>query len=224
MRRYNPGMPGKLRAGIGLASRLTLLVGLGAGVTFAPAVSSGAEPAAGQFLVASRELLDPNFYQTVVLLLEHGDGGALGLVVNRRTNMTAADALPTIDALREHDQPIYMGGPVSIDSLLMLVRAAEPPEGAEHVFANVHVSASSALLGRLVEGNSGAAEFRVYAGYAGWAPGQLDFELARGGWHLVPASEELVFAEQPGRIWGRLVPPEQPLEARLYEPPESFMQ
>jgi putative transcriptional regulator len=162
-------------------------------------------PAQGKFLVASRELEDPNFSQTVVLLLKYDPQGAVGLVIDRPTEMTLSMLLPEIKGLEGRPDAVYLGGPVAMTQFLMLVRAPSQPEGARQVFADVYVSSSRELLLSMIADSPGGESFRVYAGYAGWAPGQLDREVARGGWHVMSAASDLVFDEQPSQVWPRLI-------------------
>jgi putative transcriptional regulator len=176
-------------------------------------------PAKGMFLVASRDLHDPNFARTVVLLLDYDAGGALGLVINRPSSMGLAETLPEIEGLGPGDGPIWTGGPVARGKMMMLLRRDGPLEDTETVVPGVRLSRSRDLLEELAEERSRGTEFRVYAGYSGWGPGQLDGELDRGGWHVVPADAETVFAAEPAGIWERLLPPEPAMRARVADSP-----
>jgi putative transcriptional regulator len=160
-------------------------------------------PGKGKFLVARRQLIDPNFNQTVVLLVEHSEEGALGLVINRPTEVKLSDVLE-IDGAARLVEPVYSGGPVAHGRMLMLLRAPETPEGAQPVFEDVHSSGSRELLERLVTQQGAVEHFRVYAGHAGWAPGQLEAEIERGGWHVAPADSDLVFSMAPENVWPEL--------------------
>jgi len=165
---------------------------------------SGVELRQGIFLVASPTLTDPNFVRTVVLLVEYGPGGAMGLIVNRRMERTLADLLPEMDALHGRRDPVYFGGPVGGDRIVLLLQAPVPPPAARHVVGSLYVTASEASLRRLLEDDSGA-RFHAFAGYSGWAPGQLDDELARGGWRLAEADEQVIFDRDPEEIWPELI-------------------
>jgi putative transcriptional regulator len=162
---------------------------------------------AGMFLVAKREMLDPNFAKTVVLLLSYDVEGALGLVVNRPSEMTLSKVLPDVEALRDREDPVFVGGPVPGNKLFLLVRSADEPEDSRRVLEDVFVSQSRELLEQLAGENDGTDPFRLYVGYAGWASGQLDHEVARGDWHVVAADGDAVFSERPKEIWNRLIPP-----------------
>ena len=152
-------------------------------------------PAKGRFLIASRDLRDPNFEQTVVLLVDYSADGATGVIVNRPTKTRAAQLLPEVEELEEREDKVWLGGPVATWQMVLLARSSERREGTHLVFDDVIFSGSKDVLKRLI-GEEG--EFRIYVGHAGWAPGQLDREIERGGWHILPATVDMVV-----RITGR---------------------
>ena len=157
----------------------------------------------GKLLVASRTLEDPSFARTVVLLVEYGSDGALGVIVNRPTEVPLGDALPEVKELeRRRDVTIYLGGPVARERMLVLLRTSREPPESMRIFGRVFASGSLAALRKSVTRGEGV---RAYVGYAGWAPGQLDAEVARGDWLIGPADVEAVFADHPGAVWERLV-------------------
>jgi putative transcriptional regulator len=159
-------------------------------------------PARGKFLVAARTLVDPNFSETVVLLVDHGEEGSWGLVINRPTAVPLSKLFPEEKALQKRDDHLFSGGPVSPGRFLLLVRSPRPPENSRPVFAEVHLASSPAVLrgpdARVI------TEFRAYAGYSGWAPGQLETEIARGDWYILTAEAAAVFAEDPALVWATL--------------------
>jgi len=165
-------------------------------------------PSKGRFLVATRDLRDPNFARTVVLLVHYDAQGAMGLIVNRPTGRLAGELLPELQELASEDQMIFLGGPVGRFGLLALLEAREPPGEAQHIFGDVYLSGSRDLMQRTSTAAGKRSRLRVYVGHAGWASGQLDFEIARGGWHVVPARRDLVFAKDPAEMWEQLIPPE----------------
>jgi putative transcriptional regulator len=168
--------------------------------------------AKGKFLIAGRNLVDPNFARTVVLLVEYGPGGALGLVVNRPTPVKLGSVLPDLEGPGRKVE-IFFGGPVSRGSLSLLARSDGVLEEASEVVKGVHVSRSLELLTRLAARKNG--RLRVFAGYAGWAPGQLDNEVERGDWYIVPADENSVFAAEPEDLWRLLIPADPSRSAAL---------
>ena len=175
-------------------------------------------PAKGRLLIADRKLGDANFSQSVVLLLEYSPQSALGLIVNRPAGVSPSALLPDVSALAQYDGPVYLGGPVGIEMLVLLVRGCESLAHTERVFDDVCYSGSPELLDHLTGDGATPSRLRFYVGYAGWGPGQLDLEIARGDWHVVEARDERVFSEEPRALWERLVPAPQPLETRAPTP------
>ena len=163
------------------------------------------ELARGKFLVASQELIDLNFSQTVVLLIEYGPKGAMGLIINRPTDVRLSELLPDMGELPDRGEKLFIGGPVARNQLLMLIRSDREIEGAHLVFEDVYVSTSRAVLEEMAQHGDAGERFRVYAGYAGWAPSQLDQEFSRGDWHVLRASKETVFGKEPSQIWTELI-------------------
>jgi len=169
--------------------------------------AAGPKLEAGVFLVARRGLPDSNFTETVLLLLSYGPGGALGLVLNRPSDVELSVLTPRISDFADRDDPLYIGGPVPGDELFVLVRDDAPPDGAERVFGGVWASHDPEFLRRVAREGVPRDRLRVYAGYAGWAPGQLDRELERGDWHVVVPDEQTIFAPRPVETWKKLLPP-----------------
>jgi len=161
------------------------------------------QPAKGVLLVAKRSMPDPRFQQTVILLLEHDAvRGTLGLVLNRPTDLTLADAVPDLPS--NNKLALGWGGPVSREHLFMLLQAAEPPEESTPVFANIVWSASAKVLQAVLAEQ--ADKVRVFLGLASWAPGQLDNELVHGGWQLFQAQTAAVFGDnQPVELWRHFI-------------------
>lgn len=172
-----------------------------------PVVTSADQrPAKGKLLVATEVVRGEAFAKTVVLLLHYDENGALGIVVNRPTEVEAQELLPDVDAISAYRGTLYWGGPVQMNSLSALLRTDTPPEGAQAIVDSVHhVPIDDSLQDTLADPTS----LRFFIGYAGWAPGQLDHEIARGSWHIVSATNETVFAEDPRSLWKRLTPPRE---------------
>lgn len=150
-------------------------------------------------MIAGPQLLDPNFRRTVVLVADHGDEGAMGVILNRPSGMTVADAAPDLEPLVGPDAPIFAGGPVQPTAGVVL---AEVAEADEPVFGEVVLVPG---LGELADVIDGAGNVRVFAGYAGWGPGQLDDELGRDDWIVAPAEASDVFSEDPESLWGSVL-------------------
>jgi putative transcriptional regulator len=165
----------------------------------------GSVLAPGVFLVASERLTDPRFAQTAVLLVEHGDQGAMGLVVNRPTDLRLAELLPEVEELEQRDDVAWVGGPVQPHRIFLLLQTGAAPEQARHIFDDVYLSASEQELRAALKREEPDERLRVYAGYAGWAPRQLEQELARGDWLVVQADARSLFREDPERLWRELM-------------------
>ncbi len=162
-------------------------------------------PAKGMFLVASRDLRDPNFSQTVVLLIDYNWQGAMGLIINRPTEVRLSKVFPGIEGLRDRTDTVYIGGPVARNQMMLLIRSSNPPGGSLHIFEDIYASSSQTVVKRMIDDGGPQERFRVYAGYAGWAPGQLDQELSRGDWHLLQANAETLFDKAPQEVWPELI-------------------
>lgn len=161
--------------------------------------------AKGKFLVAGKNLLDPNFAETVVLLIEYTADGAMGVVINRPTAVLLSELFPDITALQQRSDRVHLGGPVARMQMLLLVQSPHRPDGAQQVFGDVYVSGSRTLLQQLAGKATAGERFRAYVGYAGWAPGQLDQEVSRGDWYILPATAEVIFDTAPEAVWPELI-------------------
>ncbi|MEZ6060879.1 MAG: YqgE/AlgH family protein [Planctomycetaceae bacterium] len=158
----------------------------------------------GQFLIAANHLRDPNFYRTVVLMLEHNAEGAMGLVVNRPSSIAVDAALSGQIQGTKCQSPIFVGGPVENSALFILHNSVAIGAKDQEVAPGVFLSGSHESFETVVrESDSGksAAVFRVYCGYAGWGAGQLESEIERGDWRNLPATDAIVLEEDPYGIW-----------------------
>ncbi len=163
------------------------------------------EPAVGRLLIASASLRDPNFSTTVVLLVAHGaEEGAVGLVLNRRSEFEVAEALAGSEFPAGRDDALYLGGPVALETVQVLLAADQPPAGAERILPDVYLVRERDGLEGLLATAPPPEEVRFYVGYAGWAPGQLEHEIERGDWGLLPGHERWIFNSKPREAWERL--------------------
>ena len=167
--------------------------------------SAEKELAQGKFLVADRQLMDPNFRETVVLLLHYGPDGAMGLVINRPLPIKLATVFPDIKELDRSEETLYLGGPVEPGGILLLVKSEHAPEDSTPVFGNIYLSTSQSVLQRLIKKPRKNDRFRIFAGYAGWAAEQLEFECESGGWHVLDADDETLFDHKSSEIWPELI-------------------
>jgi len=156
---------------------------------------------AGSFLIASPTLRDPNFARTVVLLCEHGEAGSMGIVINRPSEVTLGDAIQGLEDAPS--EPLFVGGPVQPNAVLILHRGAVVPDARE-VADDIAIGGDETDLLALLRTPRSAA-VRVYSGYAGWGAGQLDGELAEGSWLIGTAQAPLVFDCDPASVWSAAV-------------------
>jgi putative transcriptional regulator len=160
----------------------------------AMSAAHGQEPANGILLVAKPGLVDPNFRQTVVLVTQAADASTVGVILNRPTT-------------RRHEQTgevVYTGGPVMREVLIALFHTERAPEGSVfHVLKDVYLSMDPRNIEMLLQKRG--ERYRLFAGFAGWAPGQLEGEMRRDGWYMLPASEDLVFRADTAGMWEELV-------------------
>jgi putative transcriptional regulator len=151
----------------------------------------------GQLLVASPGLLDPNFRRTVVLVTEHNEDGAAGLVLNRPTDAEVSDVVPQLELLVDDGEPVYMGGPVQPNGVLVLGEFLDPSDAAVPLFGSLGFPSLEAPEDVVPL----TTRRRIFAGYAGWGSGQLEDELAREDWILEEAQNDDAFTEAPGELW-----------------------
>ncbi len=155
----------------------------------------------GQLLIAGSGLLEPNFRRTVVLIGEHNEDGALGVVLNRPTDLAVDEAVPPLAGVAGGGATVFIGGPVRPTEVVLLA------EFEETGHADLPVLGSIGFLVGEVEADVVTAirRARVFAGYAGWGPGQLEQELEESAWILEPAMPADVFAEEPGNLWSAVL-------------------
>ena len=150
-------------------------------------------------LVAAPPLVDPNFDRTVVLVLEHGDDGGIGIVLNRRSEVTIADVFPEWEEIVSPPEAVFVGGPVATDAVIALARRrGSEVEGFVQILDDL---GTIDLAGDPLSIGAAFASLRVFAGYAGWAPGQLETELDQGAWFVVSTEPEDPFVANPDRLW-----------------------
>ncbi len=159
----------------------------------------------GVLLVAHPSLMDPNFQQTVVLVCEHGAEGTLGVIINRPTAVPLSEALPNVSVLKGTSYVLFAGGPVQPDGILMLFRVVEAPDRLRKILERVYLGLNREILERVITDPHPTETFRAYAGYAGWAPGQVEFEMAMGSWVVVPADPASIFDKASETLWAEMV-------------------
>lgn len=156
----------------------------------------------GQLLIAEPTLMDPNFRRTVILVAEHSEEGALGLVLNRPTEVRLADAAPDLAPLAEHDAVLHIGGPVAPEGAILLAEFDDPAVVAVPIVGMVGLVAAGTDLERLP---AAVRRARAFVGHSGWGPGQLDAEVEAEGWIVeAPAPDEL-FCDRPEGLWSTVL-------------------
>ena len=156
----------------------------------------------GQLLIAAPTLVDPNFTRSVVLILEHSDEGAMGLILNRPVEATVGEAAPELEEVVDSDAPLFQGGPVQPQGVIVLAEFDDPEDAAMLVVGRVGPLSASADLDTVavVDGRS-----RAFAGHAGWGEGQLESELERDDWFVEPADADDPFAADPLTLWASVL-------------------
>ena len=187
-------------------SRILIRLVLLAVMFSAPLRALGAEDMANAiFLVASSELKERTFRETVVLVTQPPRGGPWGVIINRPLVQRLSEVFTEYETLKDRKDVVHFGGPVQRDGLVFLVRTSEPPPLAVPVLKDVYFVSDLDWIDGLFRRPVPTRGVRVYYGHSGWAPGQLQNELERGGWHVVPADAETVFDKDPARIWPELI-------------------
>lgn len=167
-----------------------------------PTAWSGPEDEAAKsiFLVATGRLEGTSFQRTVILMTHMGGRvGTTGLAINRTTDVLLRDAFPNIPTLRESDETLFLGGPVSPGTIFVLQRSEVPVQGMMRLVQDIYFAPGEQILARPAMGPR-----RAYAGYVGWAPGQLQVEIERGDWRVIRRDPGIVFAQDPNGLWDRL--------------------
>ena len=161
-------------------------------------------PANGLFLIAKPSLIDPNFVRTVVLVTQAEDASTVGVIVNRPTALRLSQFLSNEFQTQNYRDQIYAGGPVMRQAIVALFRSESAPEAAAfHVLKGVYLTMHADNLQKLLADVK--AEYRLYAGFSGWAPRQLESEFMRDGWYILPADEKTVFRKNTQRLWEELI-------------------
>ncbi len=156
--------------------------------------------AKGMLLVASPSLDDPNFHQTVLLIVEHGRGGTVGLILNRPTNVLVSEALPDFTILKQTTHRLFAGGPVEPTQLILLFRLTQLLPDTRQIVDGIYVG-TPRVLERIMTQPKPTEAFRGFAGFAGWAPGQLEHEMLKGAWGVLPSTAFDIFDKDPAMLW-----------------------
>jgi putative transcriptional regulator len=151
----------------------------------------------GKLLIASPTLVDPNFARTVVFITEHNTDGAMGIVLNRPSETSAESVVPELAEIAG-GEPVYVGGPVQPEALVLLAEFSDPQAAAWIVVADVGLASADVDLDELADA---VRRGRVYAGYSGWGAGQLEGELEEEAWIVEPPLPAELFPDDPEALW-----------------------
>jgi putative transcriptional regulator len=170
----------------------------------AQAAAQQSLPPNSLFLVAKESLADRNFARTVVLVTQAEDASTVGVIVNRPTKLRLQQLLSREFPTEHYRDPIYWGGPVMRQVLVAVFRSESVPQAAafpvlKHIYLTMHPDNIEKLLA------DPAARYRLYAGFSGWAPRQLESEFMRDGWYVLPAEEAMLFRKSTEGMWEELV-------------------
>jgi putative transcriptional regulator len=161
--------------------------------------------AQGSILIMQRDVPDPIFSHSVIVLAHYDSTGAVGLMIHYRSNVTIRRALAGIEGAEKRTDTLFVGGPVELEGVMALLRSSSPPADARPVAGKLYlVSSKNGIATALSEGRK-PSDLRIFLGYAGWGPGQLAREVRLGGWHIFDYDESLVFDEHPETLWKRLI-------------------
>jgi putative transcriptional regulator len=158
----------------------------------------------GVLLYAMPDLPDPNFAETVVLLLEHGSDGSLGVVLNQPTARSVDEALDVKTGTSGIDLKVFWGGPVQPEAVLSLVQTVRPGPKARTILGDIQLTSDPADIKHVLGEPGGRLRVRIFSGYAGWGRGQLAAEVRAGSWTSEPADAATVFSTEPSRMWQKV--------------------
>jgi putative transcriptional regulator len=160
------------------------------------------ESLVGQLLLASPALRDPNFERSVVLIGVHSERGAMGVVLNRPSEVTVGEAAPQLEETVEESERVFVGGPVQPSSIVFLAEFLDPTPAGVLVLGRIGFPSPEAELEEI---SRATGRVRVFAGFAGWGEGQLEAEIADGDWIAQVALPEDVFTELPEELWSSVL-------------------
>jgi putative transcriptional regulator len=163
--------------------------------------SAADAPMTAILLVAREELPDPDFADSIVLVMNNLGPAPVGLIVNRPTAIAVSQLFPDLKQLAQVHDKVYFGGPLQLTSVWFLFRAAKPAQHAIRAFDDIYLSANRQLLFQLLGRDKPMDGLRIYIGHSGWGPGQLETEIARKDWTLERAASEAIFDGKSRHPW-----------------------
>jgi len=189
-------------------TRILCVLLLLVGVSSSAAATPSGNTLSSIILIARAGLPDANFNGSTVLVTNRIASGPFGIIVNRPTRLTVSQLFPDWKKNVHGDEKVYFGGPVDVTSVSFLFQSRTPRERAVEVLAGVYLSRDLDLLRTLLERDNPNEAVRVFIGYAGWEPDQLEAEIAGGNWKVAPASTGAIFEARPEHPWPEPPAPE----------------
>jgi putative transcriptional regulator len=186
------------------------ILALTAGFLFVPSpgAAQSTRPedlAQGKIIITPRDSPDPHFSNSVIILAHYDQSGALGLMLHYKSDLTIQNALKSLAGAEKRSDTVFIGGPVQLPMPFALLRTKSAPTGVSRVTDNLYLMTSKQSIGAAFTAGLPAADLRVFIGYSGWGPGQLEREVRRGGWYIFDYDEAIVFDEHPDTVWKRLI-------------------
>ena len=172
----------------------------------------------GKLLLATPELMDSNFHRSVVLVIEHNNDGAIGVVLNRQTEITSTEVLPKWVFSSGSDSLLFWGGPVQQESLLALGLLNQDSAALQNNLLN---RITVIDLNQEIIDSELFTSARLYSGYSGWSPGQLNAEISSGGWIVAEANDNDPFVDQPTDLWSEVLERQEGFISRLAQYPDD---
>ena len=163
------------------------------------------DDANGIFLVAREGMRDPNFKEAVVLITKPKGGGPFGVIINRPLELRLSEIFAEFDSLKDSKDVLYFGGPVKPNGFVFLVHSRERPPRGLSVLKDIYFTGDTDLIEKMLNRSKPTEGLRIFVGYSGWGPGQLQREIARGDWLILPANAETVFGKNPKGMWRELI-------------------
>jgi len=161
--------------------------------------------AAGKLLVMERKAPDPNFAESVILLIQYGQDGVVGLMLNRAAKIPVSAGLKEFNGAGNRSDPLYVGGPVKLDEVTALARTKNAPPGGIRVAADLYAVQTRRGLEAALKASKGPEDLRIYLGYCGWSLPQLQNEVMLGSWYIFNGGELYAFDSTPSTLWKRLI-------------------
>lgn len=201
------GMTAQANARLRLVVRTACLALAMCGFSVASPVTGTADVAAlrkGAFLLATSQLSGSLFSHAVIFITGYGSDGATGLIINRPMNIALHRAIPELGAYTTEQEPLFFGGPVVPRAVFALFRTPREHASEQAIVDNIAFAAGKEALIHMLDNAGPDDAVRAYAGYAGWAPGQLEHEIARGDWQVIDIDPAVIFDDEPNRLWADL--------------------